>query len=257
MLRAFHPQALFGGFFGAAAVVMLGVNVMGTPARGDGGAGPLATPWSRAAQPEQASPATSVVVHANPARTLPAPAEQAIVARARLEVERGVQYDASYHVLPSFPNGDLPPDRGACTDVVIRAFRSVDVDLQSLVYEDVAGAPSVYGHAPDWNVDHRRVTTLHAFFARHALSLSTDARDAASFRPGDVVFFAWKRCVRSFPCLPEHVGVVSDRIGPRGLPLVIQNGGPQAIESDSLDHGTLVGHFRLNQLFHSKALSPP
>lgn len=179
-----------------------------------------------------------VVVHVSPARTLPGAIEGAIVARARLEVDRAVEYDASYYVLP-YPNGDVPPDRGACTDVVIRALRAVGVDLQVLVHED---------GGQDANVDHRRVSVLHGAFERHALSLPVDPGTPGAFRPGDVVFFAWKRCVSGARCVSEHVGIVSDRVGPRGLPLVIQNGGPRASEEDMLDHGTMTGHFRLNPL---------
>lgn len=236
-------------FVGALAVVPV-VALYGNTKEG---APPELTPRLGSPLSSDALPLASVIVHTAPARTLPESAERAITARARLEVERGVQYDAAYHVLPTDENGDLPPDRGACTDVVIRALRAVDVDLQLLVREDVNEAQSVYGHAPDPNVDHRRVTTLHTFFTRHALALETDVRDTSSFRPGDVVFFAWKRCVRSLPCLPEHVGIVSDRIGPRGFPLVLQNGGPRATESDTLDRGIVVGHFRLNQLFHAQS----
>jgi uncharacterized protein YijF (DUF1287 family) len=194
----------------------------------------------------------AVVVEANPSRVLPPMAELAIVERARKEVERKVRYDSSFRLLSGYPNGDIPADRGACTDVVIRSFRAVNVDLQQLVHDDVKSSPDVYGHTADWQLDHRRVSTLHTYFTRHALSLETDVRARDSFRPGDVVFFSWKRCPASsrFPCVPQHVAIVSDRLGRRGSPLLLQNGGPYATESDGLDHGTLVGHFRLNQVFH-------
>lgn len=185
------------------------------------------------------------LVHANPPRTLPEDVERALLTRARQEVERGVRYESSYRLLSGYPDGDVPADRGACTDVVVRAYRAAGADLQVLVHDDVAGAPDVYHAPPDPNVDHRRITTLFTYLERHALSLPTDLRhDPDTFRPGDVVFFAWKRCYPKCPCLPEHVGIVSDRVGPRGLPLVLQNGGPVASESDGLDHGKIVGHFR-------------
>jgi uncharacterized protein YijF (DUF1287 family) len=200
---------------------------------------------------------TPTVVQSNPPRTLPAEATRAIVERAREEVTAGVRYDASYRQLSTYPKGDVPADRGACTDVVIRALRAIGIDLQVLVHEDVVANPSSYGFDADSSVDHRRVPAMYTYFSNHALSLETDVRrHAATFLPGDVVFFKYKRCYSRFPCMPAHVGIVSDRIGPRGLPLVLQNGGPRATEADSLDHGTMVGHFRLNRLVASTGDAP-
>jgi uncharacterized protein YijF (DUF1287 family) len=199
--------------------------------------------------PEPAPPTLGVSVMGRMTGALPPNAAFTIVERARLEVTNGVRYDATYRLLNGYPGGDVPPDRGACTDVVVRSFRAVGVDLQVLVYEDVASDPDFYRADPDPNVDHRRVTTLYSYFARHTASLPTKPRtDASSFLPGDVVFYAYKRCYTRYPCVPEHVAIVSDRIGPRGLPLVLQNGGPVAKESDSLDHGTVVGHYRFPTL---------
>jgi hypothetical protein len=47
-----------------------------------------------------------------------------------------VNYDPSYFKL-TYPNGDLPASKGVCTDVVIRAYRKLGVDLQALVHEDM------------------------------------------------------------------------------------------------------------------------
>ncbi len=160
-----------------------------------------------------------------------------VVARARLEVERGVRYDASYVVIP-FPNGDIPPDVGACADLIVRSFRAVGVDLQSLVQDDVAAFPADYaGKAGDPNIDHRRVSVLFVYFQRHALWLGDLMAGA---RPADVLFFA-----RANGSSPTHVAMVSDRVGPRGWPLILQNGGPAATESDAIDRMVLLGHFRL------------
>jgi uncharacterized protein YijF (DUF1287 family) len=38
---------------------------------------------------------------------------------------------------------------------------------------------------------------------------------------------------------------VSDRKGPRGLPLVLHNIGPKPSEDDRLDAWTVLGHFRV------------
>ena len=37
-------------------------------------------------------------------------------------------YDPAYVQL-AYPGGDPPPDRGVCSDVVVRAFRRAGVDL--------------------------------------------------------------------------------------------------------------------------------
>jgi uncharacterized protein len=213
-----------------------------------------ALPTLDRAERDSVAPTWAAILHVNPVPNLPIEAELAVTARARLEVERVVRYDASYRLLPSYPNGDIPSDRGACTDLVIRAFRAVNVDLQVLVHEDILAAPEAYDRGPrgDANIDHRRVPTLYAYFVRNALSLDTDRKaHPEQFRPGDVIFFARKRCYAGWPCVPDHVAIVSDRIGARNLPLLLQNGGPVATESDGLDSRGLVGHFRLNAAFYA------
>lgn len=168
--------------------------------------------------------------------------EQKIVQRARKEIDRVVIYDNSWRETNGYPMGDIPWNRGACTDVVVRSLRAVGIDLQELVHEAVFADPTSFGvREADTHIDHRRVTTLMTFFQRYTLSLTTNVSEKAEFRPGDVVFFAWS-WTRGAPA--EHVGIVSDKKNARGLPLVIQNGGPKPTESDTLDHGRLIGHFR-------------
>ncbi len=212
-------------------------------------------PPPRIADSREAPPATAE--HAEASSTSSATAtvrpmsplqiERAIVERARVEVLRGVRYDASYQALLSYPRGDVPEDVGACTDLVVRALRAVDFDLQVLVHEDVVRAPEHYpfDDVGDASIDHRRVATLQAYFEHNTLSLGVDVREPWTFRPGDVVFYARHRCAPGFSCPARHVALVSDRLGPRGLPLVLQNGGPRAAESDALDQPVMVGHFRL------------
>jgi hypothetical protein len=60
-----------------------------------------------------------------------------ILLGARREVKNRTYYDASYAAI-SYPGGDVSSDRGACTDVVIRAFRNAGIDLQQLIHEDMA-----------------------------------------------------------------------------------------------------------------------
>lgn len=169
----------------------------------------------------------------------------AAIARARTEVDRGVRYDSSYVPL-KYPNGDVSPDQGVCTDVVVRAYRAAGVDLQAKVHEDVVRDQGAYGafvKAPDANIDHRRVGPLKTWFERHAKKLPLD--DTATFQPGDVVVWSFSCKAASAGCYPHHIGVVSDKKGARGLPLVIHNLGPRPSEDDMLDAWTRIGHFRL------------
>jgi uncharacterized protein YijF (DUF1287 family) len=174
----------------------------------------------------------------------PMPNFQRVIDRARLEVSRGVIYDPRYVKL-SYPGGDVDPTRGVCTDVVIRALREVGIDLQRLVHEDILSRPTTYkrgGKRADANIDHRRASALLVWFSSHARSLprtveSTEAR--ASYAPGDVIVWSLHNNGQA-----EHVGIVSDRKGPRGIPLVIHNIGPHPSEEDVLDAWQILGHYR-------------
>jgi hypothetical protein len=79
-----------------------------------------------------------------------------------------VQYDPSYFKL-EYPNGDVPHDKGVCTDVIIRAYRKMGIDLQKEVHQDMRSNfnqyPQIWGlQYPDRNIDHRRVPNLMTFF---------------------------------------------------------------------------------------------
>jgi uncharacterized protein YijF (DUF1287 family) len=129
---------------------------------------------------------------------------QKLVDGARQQTQTAVTYDGSYTRI-RYPMGDVPPSRGVCTDVVIRAYRSVGIDLQLLVHEDMRANfsryPRLWGlHKPDTNIDHRRVPNLQRFF-EHA---GAKVRSPGAYRPGDVV--TWM-LPRNLP----HIGIVSDR----------------------------------------------
>lgn len=169
-----------------------------------------------------------------------------VVARARLEVTREVVYDPAWFAL-AYPNGDPVAEKGVCTDVVIRSLRTVGVDLQKLVHEDIQARPKAYTtvKSPDRNIDHRRVTPMLTYLKAHATNLprTFDEGEArSSWQPGDVVVWGFRACPA---CTPDHVGIVSDRLGPRGLPLVLHNIGPKPSEDDRLDAWTILGHFRV------------
>jgi len=128
-------------------------------------------------------------------------------------------YVETYRIL-DYPSGDMPRNEGVCTDVIVRAMRNAGYDLQSLLQDDRRRAPAAYpGIAKaDRNIDHRRVRNLIVYFKRHFESLQLRGVTASSYLPGDVLFFDTMGDSR-----PAHVGIVSDRLGPSGLPLVINS----------------------------------
>jgi uncharacterized protein YijF (DUF1287 family) len=162
-----------------------------------------------------------------------------------------VIYDGSYRRL-AYPGGDVPPERGVCTDVVVRAYRNAGIDLQVLVHEDLrrsfAAYPRMWGtRGPDRNIDHRRVPNLATFFTRHGTVLPA-SRQAGDYLPGDIV--TW-RLASGLP----HVGIVSTRVaGER--PLVIHNIGAGTVFEDVLFANPVTGHFRYPR-GESEAGSPP
>ena len=163
-----------------------------------------------------------------------------IVSAARSQIGKTVYYDPSYVGL-AYPNGDVPMDRGVCTDVVIRALRSgVKQDLQKALHEDMKANFSTYPNnwnlkRPDKNIDHRRVPNLEAYFKRQGFNLKV-TQDAKDYLPGDLV-----TC--SVP--PIHIMVVSDKRSADGTPLVIHNIGSGTKEEDRLFSFKLLGHYRL------------
>jgi uncharacterized protein YijF (DUF1287 family) len=169
----------------------------------------------------------------------PPPDLQRIIQNAHAQVGVTLRYDPSYVSIP-FPGGDVPVDRGVCTDVIIRAYRSVGVDLQLLVNQDMrkafASYPRKWGLSrPDPNIDHRRVENLAVFFARNGQSLPI-SKDASDYRPGDLV--TWR-----LPDGHPHIGLVSDRSAD-GRPLLVHNIGAGARVEDILFAFTITGHYR-------------
>ncbi len=162
-----------------------------------------------------------------------------ILEGAERQVGVTVLYDGSYRRL-AYPGGDVPLERGVCTDVVVRAYRNAGIDLQVLVHEDLRRAFAAYPRSwgmrgPDRNIDHRRVPNLATFFARHGAALPV-TREAADYRPGDVV--TW-RLASGLP----HVGIVSARVA-GGRPLVIHNVGAGTVFEDFLFANPVTGHYR-------------
>lgn len=165
-----------------------------------------------------------------------------IVGAARSQIGVTVSYDPAYVAL-SYPGGDLPREKGVCSDVVIRALREgKKMDLQKLVHEDMkanfAKYPKIWGlRRTDRNIDHRRVPNLRTYFKRKGCAVPV-TKKPGDYQPGDLV-----TCTVP-PNLP-HIMIVSDRRSSRGVPLVIHNIGRGAREEDVLFAYPLTGHYRL------------
>ena len=164
-----------------------------------------------------------------------------LVRAARQQVGVTTLYDGAYRVL-KYPGGDVPPERGVCTDVIIRAFRVARAaDLQKLVHEDMRAHfglyPRRWGLArPDPNIDHRRVPNLRVYFERAGYS-QPPSRAASAYLPGDLVTWDLGGGV-------PHIGMVSERRAVDGTPLIIHNIGAGAREDDILFRYTITGHYR-------------
>ena len=152
-----------------------------------------------------------------------------------------VEYDPSYFQI-DYPNGDIPANKGVCTDVIIRAYRKLGIDLQKEVHEDMKSHfgkyPKNWGLSqPDKNIDHRRVPNLMTFFERHGTVLSI-TQNPADYKPGDIVCWNLGGGVM-------HIGIVSDKKTENGQrPLIIHNIGRGQVLEDMLFDYKITGHYR-------------
>jgi uncharacterized protein YijF (DUF1287 family) len=164
-----------------------------------------------------------------------------LVAAAKERLAHQVRYDGSYLRL-DYPGGDIPDNIGVCTDLVVRAYRAVGIDLQRDVHDDMrtdfAAYPDRWGLAgPDSNIDHRRVPNLQTLFSRRGvvLPVSDDPRD---YRPGDLV--TWM-----LPGNLPHIGIVADdRSADGARPLIVHNIGAGPALEDLLFDYPVTGHYR-------------
>ncbi|GAB4275687.1 MAG: hypothetical protein Kow0029_17080 [Candidatus Rifleibacteriota bacterium] len=163
---------------------------------------------------------------------------------SELAIERTaykVLYDGSYRKI-KYPGGDVPADRGVCTDVVIRVYRRLGIDLQKEVHLDMLAAfpkyPRIWGlKRPDPNIDHRRVPNLQTFFKRKGISLKVTA-NPDDYYPGDLV--TWM-----LPGNLPHIGIVTDRLSEDGLrPMIVHNIGQGPKLEDMLFAFKITGHYR-------------
>ncbi|MCC5922522.1 MAG: DUF1287 domain-containing protein [Crocinitomicaceae bacterium] len=152
-----------------------------------------------------------------------------------------VVYDPAYRSI-AYPMGDVPENTGVCTDVVIRAYRKLGMDLQQLVHEDMRAHFSLYPNKwglsrPDKNIDHRRVPNLMVFFERFGTALPI-SNNPAHFLPGDIVCWQLDRGM-------THIGVVSNlKSNDRKRHLIIHNIGAGQVTEDMLFRFPIIGHYR-------------
>lgn len=152
-----------------------------------------------------------------------------------------VSYDPSYFSIP-YPNGDVPAGKGVCTDVVIRAYRKMHVDLQQLVHEDMKVYFDLYPKnwglsKTDKNIDHRRVPNLMKFFERHGL-VKTNSTIPSDYQPGEIVCWNLGGGI-------THIGIVSSQKSEDGQRyLIIHNIGAGQVLQDCLFDFKIIGHYR-------------
>ncbi|NLD08671.1 MAG: DUF1287 domain-containing protein [Xanthomonadaceae bacterium] len=162
---------------------------------------------------------------------------------AKSIIDPSVIYDGSYQSI-AYPNGDVAADRGVCSDVIVRAYRTLNIDLQSAVHNDMRTHFNAYPSQrmwglskPDKNIDHRRVPNLETFLTRQGASLPI-TKNPDNYKAGDIV--SW----RLHNGLP-HIGIVIDeRSQDKKRPLVVHNIGQGQIAEDVLFEWKIVGHFR-------------
>lgn len=156
-------------------------------------------------------------------------------------IEQQVEYDPSYFRL-DYPNGDVPPNKGVCTDVVIRAYRKLGIDLQKEVHVDMKDNfdkyPKNWGLSrPDKNIDHRRVPNLMTFFERHGITLSI-SQNPNDYQQGDIVCWNLGGGI-------THIGIVSTKNVENGeRPLIVHNIGSGQVLEDMLFDFKIIGHYR-------------
>ena len=151
-----------------------------------------------------------------------------------------IYYDARYYTIP-YPNGDVDPEIGVCTDVVIRTYRLLGVDLQKEVHEDMfahfEAYPKIWGlKSTDTNIDHRRVPNLMVFFERKGVSKPIK-KDQSVYLPGDIV--CWDLGGGSL-----HIGMVTSQKNTNGTGyLIVHNIGQGQRLEDCLFDNKIIGHY--------------
>jgi len=169
-----------------------------------------------------------------------------LIAQAIAQAKNAVTYDAAYTQI-KYPNGDVAANKGVCTDVVIRSYRGVGIDLQKEVHEDMQ---KHFGEYPNYwklkktdaNIDHRRVPNLMTYFKRHGAQLPVTQK-AEDYKPGDIV--CWNLQSKNSASGITHIGIVTNLKSDDGKRYKIAHniGAGNKIEDMLFDY-TIIGHYR-------------
>lgn len=190
-------------------------------------------------------PTLAIVLWLLPLHSMAETFSDKLVAAALERTEHQVRYDGRYLRI-AYPNGDVPADIGVCTDVVIRSYRALGIDLQQLVHEDMRADFDLYPSKriwgltrPDSNIDHRRVPNLQTFFSHHGERLAV-SRQGSAYQPGDLV--TWM-----LPGNLPHIGIVVNKRSDDGQrPLIVHNIGAGPVLADMLFDYNITGHYRFH-----------
>jgi uncharacterized protein YijF (DUF1287 family) len=156
-----------------------------------------------------------------------------------------VSYDPKYFVI-TYPNGDVPSNKGVCTDVIIRAYRKLGIDLQKELHKDISLNFSVYPKIwgltkPDKNIDHRRVPNLMKFFSRKG-QIKPITQNAKDYLPGDIVCWDLGGGI-------NHIGMVVNKKSKNGYGyFIVHNIGYGQVLEDCLFKYKIIGHYRYKKI---------
>lgn len=157
-------------------------------------------------------------------------------------IDPSIDYDPAYFSI-KYPNGDIPANKGVCTDVIIRTYRKLGIDLQKEVHEDMVANFSLYHNLKKWgmtktdtNIDHRRVPNLEVFFERKGTKLPV-TQNPADYKTGELV--TWMINGK----LP-HIGIITNKKSEDGKRnLIVHNVGGGQVLDDCLFAYKIVGHY--------------
>ena len=158
--------------------------------------------------------------------------------------EQNVTYDPSYFSI-DYPNGDIPSNKGVCTDVIIRAYRLIGIDLQKEVHEDMKTNFNIYPNnwglkSTDKNIDHRRVPNLMKFFERKG-TIKVKSTNPSDYKSGDIVCWNLSGGI-------THIGIVIDKKSTDGMRnLIVHNIGAGQVIQNCLFDFKIIGHYRYNK----------
>lgn len=204
-------------------------------------------PLVRAQQVTASSARADVLISSLQPSAIPG---ERLAAAALQRTQSLVAYEDAYYAV-SYPNGDIPSDKGRAEDLLVRSYRALGIDLQKLVHEDMtehfSEYPQIFSRkTADPNIDHRLTPNLQRFLRRMGSEqFVTDdtgqevpSRDAIDYLPGDVI--AWR-----LPGGRSHIGIVVPGPGDRRHePWVVHNMDAGPVWENSLFDSKITGHYR-------------